>query len=333
MGAMSNRRDLILGIGAAAVVFPLRSFAQAPNKVWRIAYLDLGSRQSVVDAGRHSALIDGLRERGYIEGRNFVFEGGYADGDANRLPALAAELVRRNVDLIVSTGVPASQAAKRATATIPIVVTLATDPVGEGFAVSLARPGRNMTGMSTGNDDTAPKLVELLVLAAPKLKRIAVITNASVGSHPALLLRLQAAAKQAGRQVAPMPVRTAQDIDRGFEAITRDRADAVITLADSFLLAQRAQIAALALRHRLPSIYPQQQYAEAGGLLSYGGDFNDNFRRVGIFVDKIFQGAKPGDIPFEQPTRYYLVVNRKTADALGIKLSGELLTRADKVIE
>jgi putative ABC transport system substrate-binding protein len=190
-----------------------------------------------------------------------------------------------------------------------------------------------MTGMSTSNDDTAQKLVELLVLAAPKSKRIAVITNASVSSHPPLLLRVQAAAKQAGKQVVPMAVRTAQDIDRGFAAIMRERADAVITLADSFLLSQRAQIAALALKHRLPSIYPQRQYAEAGGLLSYGADFNDNFRRVGIFVDKIFSGVKPGDIPFEQPTRYYLVVNRKTADALGIKLSGELLTRADTIIE
>jgi len=330
---MSNSRDLILGMGAAAVVFPLRSFAQAPNKVWRIAYLDLGSRQSVVDAGRHSALIDGLRERGYIEGRNFVFEGGYADGDANRLPALAAELVRRNVDLIVSTGVPASQAAKRATATIPIVVTLATDPVGEGFAVSLARPGRNMTGMSTGNDDTAPKLVELLVLAAPKLKRIAVITNASVSSHPALLLRLQAAAKQAGRQVAPMPVRTAQDIDRGFEAITRDRADAVITLADSFLLAQRAQIAALALKHRLPSIYPQQQYAEAGGLLSYGTDILDAFRQVGAYTARVLKGAKPADLPVLQSTRFELVINLSTARALGLEVPPTLLARADEVIE
>ena len=329
---MNRRRNLILGIGAASVVFPLRSFAQAPNKVWRIAYLDLGSRQSVVDAGRHSALMDGLRERGYVEGKNLVLEGRYGDGNADRMDGLAAELVRQNVDLIVSTGV-ASLAAKRATATIPIVVTLMTDPVGEGLAASLARPGGNITGMTTGNDDTAQKLVELLLVAAPKLKRFAVISNASVSTHPQLVQRVQAAAKQAGKQVVPIGVRTPQDIERGFATIARERADAVIILADSFLLAQRAQIAALALKHRLPSIYPQQQYAEAGGLLSYGGDFNDNFHRVGIFVDKIFQGAKPGDIPFEQPTRYFLVVNRKTADALGIKLSGELLTRADKVIE
>ena len=328
---MNNRRKLVFALGAAALGSPLVSRAQ--TKVWRVGYLDLGSRLSVVEAGRHSALLDGLRERGYVEGKNLVLEGRYADGAADRMDGLAAELVRQNVDLIVATGVPACQAAKRATATIPIVVTLATDPVGEGFAASLARPGGNMTGMSTSNDETAQKLVELLVLAAPKLKRIAVITNASVSSHPALLRRVQAAAKQAGKQIVPIGVRTAQDIERGFPAITRERADAVITLADSFLLAQRAQIAALALKHRMPSIYPQQQYAEAGGLLSYGADFNDNFRRAGIFVDKIFKGAKPGDIPFEQPTRYYLVINRKTADALGIKITGELLARADKVID
>ena len=330
---MNHRRNLILGIGAAAVVFPLRSFAQAPNKVWRIAYLDLGSRQSVMDAGRHSALIDGLRERGFIEGKNLVLEGRYGDGNVDRMDGLAAELVRQNVDLIVSTGAPAIHAAKRATSTIPIVVTLMTDPVGEGLAASLARPGGNITGMTTGNDDTAQKLVEFLLVAAPKLKRFAVISNVSISTHPQLVQRVQAAAKQARKQVVPIGVRTPQDIERGFAAIARERADAVIILADSFLLSQRAQIAALALKHRLPSIYPQQQYAEAGGLLSYGSNINDNFRRVGIFVDKILQGTKPGDIPFEQPTRYYLVVNRKTADALGIKLSGELLTRADKIIE
>jgi putative ABC transport system substrate-binding protein len=187
--------------------------------------------------------------------------------------------------------------------------------------------------MTTGNDDTAQKLVEFLLVAAPKLKRFAVISNTSVSTHPPLVQRVQAAAKQAGKHVVPIGVRTPQDIERGFATIARERADAVIILADSFLLSQRAQLAELALKYPLPSIYPQQQYAEAGGLLSYGGNFNDNFRRAGIFVDKIFKGAKPGDIPFEQPTRYYLVINRKTANALGIKITGELLARADKVIE
>jgi putative ABC transport system substrate-binding protein len=330
---MSTRRRLVFAFGASALVSPLSSFAQPANKVWRLGYLDLGSRVSVVEAGRHSALMDGLRERGYVEGKNLVLEGRYADGNADRMDGLAAELVRQNVDLIVSTGAPASHAAKRATATIPIVVTLTTDPVGEGFAASLARPGGNITGMTTGNDDTAQKLVELLLVAAPKLKRFAVISNTSVSTHPPLVQRVQAAAKQAGKQVVSIGVRTPQDIERGFATIARERADAVIILADSFLLSQRAQIAALALKYRLPSIYPTQQYAEVGGLLSYGANFNDNFRRAGIFVDKILKGEKPGNIPFEQPMRYYFVINRKTANALGVKINNELLTRADRIIE
>jgi putative ABC transport system substrate-binding protein len=329
---VNKRRKLVLAMGASAFAAPRFSVAQA-NKVWRIGYLDLGSKQSVVDAGRHSALLEGLRERGYVEGHNFAFEGRYADGDPDRLSVLAAELARKNVDLIVTTGAPASHAAKRATATIPIVVTIATDPVGEGFALSFARPGGNMTGMSTGNDDTAQKLVELLLLAAPASKRIVAVTNPFVSTHPGQLQRIEAAAKQSGRQFVALAVRTPQDIEGAFKSIIRDRADALITLADSFLLSRRAQIATLALKHRLPSIYPQQQYAEAGGLLSYGGDLNENFRRVGIFVDKILKGQRPGDIPFEQPTRYFFVVNRKTADALGVKITGELLARADRVIE
>ncbi len=328
---MNNRRKLVFALGAAALGPSLASHAQ--TKIWRVGYIDLGSRQSVVEAGRHAALLDGLRERGYVEGKNLELVGRYGDGAADRMDALAAELARQNVDLIVATGAPACHAAKRATATIPIVVTLTTDPVGEGFAASLARPGGNMTGMSTGNDDTAQKLVEVLLVAAPKVKSIAVMSNASISTHPQLVQRVQVAAKRAGRQVVAIGVRTPEDIERGFATITREHADGIIILADSFLLSQRARIAALALKHRLPSIYPQQQFAESGGLLSYGADFNDNFRRVGIFVDKIFKGAKPGDIPFEQPTRYFVAINRKTANALGIKISGELLARADKVIE
>ena len=330
---MITRRKLIVSLGASVLAAPFASFAQQPGKVWRIGYLDFGSRQSMVDAGRYAALLEGLRERGLVEGRNFLLEARYADGNADRLNVLAADLVRQKVDLIVSTGTVPSHAAQRATATIPIVVTVATDPVGDGFAASLAQPGGNITGMSSGGEDTIQKLVELLLVADPKLKRIAVITNLANSAHAPQLLQVQTAARKTGKQVLPTGVRTPIEIERGFAAMARERTDAVIILADSFLFSQRTQIAGLALKHRLPSIYPQQQYAEAGGLMTYGTDLTDNFRRVGIFVDKILKGAKPGDIPFEQPTRYYLVINRKTANALGVKLSGELLARADKVIE
>ena len=329
---MNNRRKIIFAFGAGALA-PFASFAQQQGKDWRIGYLDFGSRQATVDSGRYGALMEGLRERGFVEGKNFVLESRYAEGDADRLNGFAAELVRQKVDLILSTGGPATHAAKQATAAIPIVVTVTTDPVGEGFAASLAQPGGNITGMATGVEDTVLKLVELLILAIPKLKRIAVITNPASRPHAPLLSRLQTAARQAGKQVLPVSVRAPIEIERGFATMARERADAVIIFADSFLFSQRARIAELALKQRLPSINAISGYAEAGGLMNYGLDVNDNFRRVGIFVDKILKGAKPGDIPFEQPTRYYLVINRKTANALGIKISGELLTRADKVIE
>ena len=329
---MNDRRKFVVALGAGALAAPLRAFAQQ-GKVWRIGYLDYGSRQSTVDSGRHAALMEGLRERGYVEGRNFVLEARYADGNADRLNGLAAELVRQKVDLIVSTGTPASHAAQRATATVPIVVTVTTDPVGDGFAASLARPGGNITGMSGGAEDTVQKLVELLMAAVPKLKRIAVLTNPASSTHAPQLLRIQAAARQTGKQVLPMGARTPEEIERGFATMAHERVDAVIFLSDAFLFSQRTQIAGLALKHRLPSMYGSTGYAEVGGLLSYGSDTNDNFRRAGIFVDKVLKGAKPGELPFEQPTRYYFVINRKTANALGIKLTDKLLLLADKVIE
>ena len=330
---MNNRRKLIVALGASALAAPLVSDAQKQDKVWRLGYLDFGTRKSMVEAGRYAALIEGLRERGYVEGRNFVLETRNADSDVNRLAVLAAELVQQKVDLILATGPVATHAAKRAAPAIPIVVTVTSDPVGEGFAASLARPGGNITGMSSGVEDTVLKLLELLLIAAPKSKRIAVLTNPSNSGHPPLLARVQAAAAKAGRQTLPVSMRTVEDIERGFATMVREHVDSMIIFIDGFLIQQRAQIAALALKHKLPSIFPYSVYPEAGGLMSYGADLTESFRRAGIFVDKILKGAKPGDIPFEQPTRYHFVINRKTANALGIKLTGELLTRADKVIE
>jgi len=326
-----NRRDAVLALLALGASF--RSLAQQQDKVWRIGSLDLGSRKSNVDAGRLVALTEGLRERGYVEGKNLVLEARYADGNVDRLDGLAAELMRQKVDLILSTGNSATRAARRATATIPIVVTAITDPVGEGFAASLARPGGNLTGMSTGVEDTVLKLVELLILAVPKLNRIAVIANPASTSHTPMLSRIDAAARQAGKQVLPVRVSTPMEIERGFATMARERTDAVIILPDAFLVQQRTQIAGLAVKRRLPSINPFTAYAESGGLMSYGVDLNDNFRRVGIFVEKILKGAKPGEIPFEQPTRYYFVINRKTEKALGITIPQSVLLRADRVIE
>ena len=330
---MNNRRKLVTALGAGALAAPFASLAQAPGKIWRLGYLDFGTRKSMVDAGRKVALMQGLREVGYIEGKNFVLEERYADGNAERLDGLAAELVQLKADLILTTGTPASHAAKRATAAIPIVITNITDPVGEGFAARLARPGGNITGMSTGVEDTILKLVELLMLAAPKLKRVAVITNPASRVHTPLWLKVQSAARKSGKEALQIAVRTPDEIERGFASMARKRIDGVIIFLDAFLFQQRSQFAALALKHRLPSICQFSQFPEVGGLMSYGSDLNDNFRRSGAFVNKILKGAKPGDIPFEQPTRYYLVINRKTAKSLGIEINYELLLRADREIE
>ena len=330
---MNNRRRLFVALGAGGLTAPFSSFAQQQGKVWRIGSLDLGSQQSMVDSGRYAALVQGLSERGYVERRNFVLEARYADGNENRLDGLAADLVRQRTDLIVSTGTPAIHAAKRATTTIPIVVTATTDPVGDGFASSLARPGGNITGMTTGSADTVEKLIELLLAVVPSVKRIAVINNPASSTHAPLMRRMETAVRRTGQQIFSAPVRTPKDIERSFALMTRERVDGAVILPESFLLSQRAHIAALALKHRMPTINALAGYAEAGGLMSYGADINDNFRRAAIFIDKIFKGAKPGDIPFEQPTRYYLVINGRTAKALGIEMSSSLLVRADKVIE
>ena len=327
-----KRRDSVMALLALSLGRSM-AHAQQTGKMWRIGFLDFSSRKSTLDSGRYGAMIDGLRAVGYVEGKNYVLEARYAEGNAERLEPLAVELVRAKMDVILAYGVAASRAAQRATPTIPIVVITTADPVRDGFADSLARPSGNLTGMSNGVGETIQKLLEMLILAVPKLAKVSVITNPANGGHPPLLLRVQAAAQQSGKLVFPYGAGTISDIDRSFAAMAREKVDAVIIIVDAFLFQQRLQIAELALKYRLPSIYAPGGFAEAGGLMSYGADISDNFRRTGAFVDRIFKGAKAGDIPFEQPTRYSLVINRKTANNLGIKLSPELLARVDKVID
>ena len=337
---MNQRRKLIVAAGTAVLGAPFTSLAQRPSapagaagKIWRIAYLDYGSRQSMIDAGRMTALMQGLAGFGYVEGRNLVFDARFAEGKVERADALAAELVAQKPDLILVAGTPTSLALKRATSTIPVVVITTADPVGDGLAATLARPGGNITGMSSGAGETVQKLVELLIVAVPGIKRVAVLTNPANTRSADDLAQVLSALRKTKREALPLRAGTLEEIEQAFAAMTRERAEGVVIPIDGFMLQQRAQIAALALKHRLPSIYPTAAYAEAGGLLTYGADLRDNFRRAAIFVDKIFKGARPGDLPFEQPTRYVLVLNRKTAGALGVKVSNELLMRADRVIE
>jgi putative ABC transport system substrate-binding protein len=317
--------------GAGVLAAPQASIAQQPSKVARLGFLYYGSRQSSLDSGRYSAFIQGMRELGYVEGSNLVIEARFADGNNERLPALAAELVRLKVDVIVVTGTSALRALQHATTSIPVVMTVATDPVGDGFAASLARPGGNITGLSIGAVDLGPKLLELLKAAVPRLSRVALLLQSENPAHPPRLKRIMFAAQQTEVNVVLAEAATGPEIERAFTVLAKQRPNALIVFPDAFFVQEARPIAAQALKYRLPSISTNHEYSEAGGLMTYGANLNDNFRRAATYVDKILKGAKPGDLPFEHPTRYSLAINRKTAMALGLSLPPALLRQADVI--
>ncbi len=328
---MKTRRNILIALGAGALAASLGSFAQEQRKVSRIGFFYLGSREMALD--RLRIFLEGMRELGYVERKNFVVELRFADGKYERIPGMSAELVGLKVDVIVANGTAVYRALQRATTTIPIVITTSADPVGEGFAASLARPGGNFTGLSTGNADIAPKYIELLKIAVPKLSRVAVLMNTTAVGHPGQLKIVRAAAQKAGMTVIAVDAHTPDEIEHAFKKLTQDRAEGVIVLADTFFTQQTRQIAELALRNRLPSIVSTREQAAAGGFISYGADALEFFRRAASYVDKILKGAKPGDLPIELPTKFALVINRKSAKAIGLAVPRELLLRADEVIE
>jgi putative ABC transport system substrate-binding protein len=274
-----------------------------------------------------------MRELGYVEGRNLAIEWRSAEGKGERLPELAAQLVQLKVDVIVTAGTPATSAAQKATGTIPIVIAAATDPVGSGFVKSLSHPGANITGLSSLSLDISPKNLEIMLSIVPKLSHVALLMNPANSSHVAVLKSTQAAAQKLNIKVLPVEARTAPEIERAFSAMTREHAGAVIVAIDSFFIQQGGQIAALAAKNRLPSMGGSREYVEAGGLMSYGQNLGDNSRRAATYVDKILKGAKPGDLPVEQPETFELFISRKAAKALGITIPESILVRADKVIE
>ena len=274
-----------------------------------------------------------MRELGYVEGKNLQIEARFADGVQERIEPLAAELIKLKVDVILATGTPALQVLQRTTTNIPVVMAVGGDPVVEGFAASLARPGGNITGLVNMSTDVTSKLFELVISTVPQMSRVAVLMNPINGAHPAMLTKIQAAAQKVRVSILRVEAQRTEDIERAFATMARQRIQSFIILNDTFLLQQFQQIAAMALKHHVPSIGGISEYAESGGLMAYGADIADNFRRAASYVDKIFKGAKPGDLPIEQPTRFYLVINRKTAKAIGIKIPQSILVRADRVIE
>ena len=329
---MIRRRMLAaLGLGVLAVALP--SFAQQSGKLKRIGFLYFGSRQSAVATGRYDAFRQGLRELGYVEGRDLEIEWRFADGNEEKLAAMVEELLQMKVDLIVTTGSQATRTVVRATTTLPIIITAQTDPVGNGLGRSLAKPAGNVTGFYTNNVETIPKLFQLLKLAVPKVSRVAALTNPGNTTHPPQIVQMREMAHEAGIQLLVLRASTPVGIEQSFAEAMRQRSQGFLHLGDTFFVQQEEQIAKLALKDGLPSIAANPAFTTAGGLMSYGSDTNENFRRAAAFVDKILKGAKPGDLPFEQSVRYYLTINRKTAKAIGLVLPEELLLRADRVIE
>jgi putative ABC transport system substrate-binding protein len=275
-----------------------------------------------------------MRVLGYVEGKNLLIEWRSAEGNNERLPGLAAELVNLKVDVIVTAGgPPATSAAQKATTIIPIVMGNMGDPVGSGFVKSLARPGGNITGLSNLGSDIGPKHLEMLLSMVPKLSSVAILVNPTNSGHATILENVRAAAQKNGVKVLSVEARTPQEIENAFSTITKERAGAVIVANDSVFIAQRRQTADLATKNRLPSVQLSREYPEAGGLMSYGPIIGDNYRRAATYVDKILKGAKPADLPVEQPTKFEMVINGKTAKALGLKIPQSLLISADKVIE
>ena len=327
---MRRRFLVITGMGVLAIALPALS-QQQTSKQFRIGFLVPGTAAAF--ASRLAAFNQGLKELGYVEGKNFVVEYRSADGNFERLRGLAAELVQLNPEVIVTLSTPPTQAVRQATSTIPIVMVSVGNPVETGLVASLARPGGNVTGVANFVGDISAKQVHLLVSAVPKLSRVGVLMNPANPSSVLIFEGIQAAPPVTGVRILPFRARTAEEIEQAFLKMSKDRAHALVVLADGFYFQQRVQITALAAKARLPAIYNVREYVEVGGLMSYGANALWIARRAAVYVDKILKGAKPADLPVEQPNTVELVINRKAARELGIKFPSEVLVRADLVID
>jgi putative ABC transport system substrate-binding protein len=326
---MMERRTFLGVIASGLLAAPLAAEGQPAGKAWRIGFV----RGSAPPAAEVEAFRQGLRELGYVEGKNLDILFRWAEGRDERLPSLVAELIQLNVDLIVSSAPAATRAAKEATTTIPIVMVTVADPVAFGFVRSLARPGGNITGFAFQHPELSGKRLALLKETIPKLSRVAVLWNADNPYKAVDMKEVEAAAAELGVMLQSLAVRGVDGFDSAFEAARHGRAGCIITLEDPFTITHRARIVELARKHRLPALYGRRLYVDAGGLMSYGPDPIDQYRRAAIYVDRILNGTKPSDLPVEQPTKFELAVNLKAAKALGLTIPPSLLQRADLVIE
>ena len=324
----------IVTLAMGLLVVPLAVEAQRAGKVYRIGVLGNTPPATSPETLRiWEAFLQGLRERDWVEGQNIVFERRFAEGRAERFPDLAAELVRLKVDIIVASATPGSLAAKRATTTIPIVMAVIYDPVGSGLVASLARPGGNVTGVSWLGPELSAKRLELLKEAVPVISRVAVLWNPSNPAQTLAVRDMQTVAPRLGVTLQFREVRSPNDFDSAFTAMTRNRPDALFTASDPLNFVERTRILEFAAKSRLPAIYDWREFVDLGGLMAYGANLSDLYRTVATYVDKILKGAKPADLPVEQPTKFELVINLKTAKALGLTIPPSVLIRADQVIE
>jgi putative ABC transport system substrate-binding protein len=325
-----RRRELIALLGSVAAL-SLAARAQQPGKVYSIGFLTAGA--SAAGTPALPAFVEALQELGWIEGKNIIFEYRYGENRLERLPNLAAELARLRVDVIVAAGTLAPLAAKHATTAIPIVMTSAGDPLGSGLVASLARPGGNVTGLSLMVPDLAGKRLQLLKDLLPRLSRVAVLWDAA-NPYPAQVFKeAESAAQMLGLEVQSLEVREPDDFNSVFGAARSKNPDALVTVEDPLTVGHRKQIVDFAARNQLPAIYGLREFVEVGGLMAYGASISDLYRRAAVYVDKILKGARPADLPVEQPTKFEFVINLRTAHTLGLTIPPAILARADKVIE
>jgi putative ABC transport system substrate-binding protein len=324
-----SHKIVFLALSAMLFAPCFSASAQQPGKVYRIGFLSTNPPE----AHAWNALLDGLRERGYIEGRNIVFERRFSESKAERFPEFAAEMVRLKADIIIVTTTPAAFAAKNATQTIPIIIPTALDPVGTGLVASLARPGGNITGLSSLAPELSGKRLELLKEVVPGMTRVAVLWNPANPANASVWKETQAAARALVLQLQSQEVRGPQDIEVAFALTDKARPDALLVLSDSLINMHRQQIAEFATQKRLPSVFASTEGVMAGGLMSYGPSLPDRYRRTAHYVDRILKGTKPADLPVEQPTKFEFIINLKAAKRIGLTIPPNVLARADRVIK
>ena len=327
------RRRTLLASTLGLLAAPIAAVAQSPARVHRIGLLGGSGPASPEASHLWDAFLQGLRDLGYVDGQNAVIEGRWYGDRTDLVPVLASELVRLPVDVIVAGTAPAPEAAKRATSTTPIVMLSHPDPVGSGLVASLARPGGNVTGLSSLSPELRGKQIQLLKEALPSLSRVAILSNPSIPSHAMDVKETEVAARALKMRLQVLEVRAPSELAGAFSAATKERAGALVVLSGTIFFAHRTRIVELATQSRLPAMYSWRENAEAGGFMVYGPSLRDNWRRAAWYVDRILKGAKPGDLPVEQPTKLELVVNLKAASALGVTFPPAVLARADEIIE